>query len=311
MTALQKYIRLEATGQWRESKGQGPREVLVSFGKATLVLSDFKDRPLTHWSLAAIGVVGTGPGVTYALDAGAEETLEIDDAEMNAAIAEVTAEARAMAAQTNIPRQGRRWGLAVGLLLVLTGLAAWKLPDALRAHALGLIPAEKALLIGEDVLAAMDIKTCTSPLGERGIARLRAAPQVSAQTPIIIIADASPEVARLPGGGLVISQDVLRRMPNSDVLAGWVGGLLADRTDAPLGALMQQKSVLQTLGFLASGNLATGDVAWMARRAERGQPAPSDGYLKAALQRAAEAHDTSGPVMRDQVWVALQEICGA
>ena len=54
MTALKKYARLESSGLWKESKNSGFIEVLISFGKTSLILSDYKENPLTHWSLAAI-----------------------------------------------------------------------------------------------------------------------------------------------------------------------------------------------------------------------------------------------------------------
>ena len=54
MTALKKYARLESSGLWKESQNASYIEVLITFGKTSLILSDFKDNPLTHWSLTAI-----------------------------------------------------------------------------------------------------------------------------------------------------------------------------------------------------------------------------------------------------------------
>lgn len=56
MTALAKYLRLEATGLWRESRDASPREVVVAFGNATLTLKDLADAPLGHRALAAAGL---------------------------------------------------------------------------------------------------------------------------------------------------------------------------------------------------------------------------------------------------------------
>ena len=49
MTALKQYQRIEATGLWRPSPDVQRREVVVSIGEATLTISDFNDRALTHW----------------------------------------------------------------------------------------------------------------------------------------------------------------------------------------------------------------------------------------------------------------------
>ena len=54
MTALSKYDRLEATGLWRATRDTQRREVFVSIGDATLVISDLTDRAVAHWSIAAV-----------------------------------------------------------------------------------------------------------------------------------------------------------------------------------------------------------------------------------------------------------------
>ena len=55
MTALPEFQRLECSGIWRETATAQRRGVIVSFGQATLVLSDERsDRALAHWSLPAI-----------------------------------------------------------------------------------------------------------------------------------------------------------------------------------------------------------------------------------------------------------------
>ena len=65
MTALQKYARLEAVGVWRESDQGQRRDVIVSIGDATLVITDSQEKALAHWSLAAITRVN--PGLVPAL----------------------------------------------------------------------------------------------------------------------------------------------------------------------------------------------------------------------------------------------------
>ena len=49
MTAIKEFERLESLGLWRDSKDSQRREVIVSFGESTLVLSDINNRPITHW----------------------------------------------------------------------------------------------------------------------------------------------------------------------------------------------------------------------------------------------------------------------
>ena len=80
MTALKQYDRLEATGLWRPAPQDQRREVVLTFGDATLVISDNAMRPLAHWSLAAINRSNPGERPAIFLPGpDAAETLEIDD----------------------------------------------------------------------------------------------------------------------------------------------------------------------------------------------------------------------------------------
>ncbi len=78
MTVLREFERLEAAGLWRASPDAQRRDVIISVGDATLTITDMQDRPLAHWSLAA--VERSNPGVFPALfhpDGDTGETLEI------------------------------------------------------------------------------------------------------------------------------------------------------------------------------------------------------------------------------------------
>ena len=80
MTALAKYERLECDGLWRADKDAQRRDVVISFGNATLVIADNSGRPLTHWSLPALE--RRNPGETPAIfvpGEDADETVEIAD----------------------------------------------------------------------------------------------------------------------------------------------------------------------------------------------------------------------------------------
>ena len=87
MTALKKYTRLESTGLWFESPTSEPMEVLVSLGKSTVVLYDYEDTPLTHWSLATIKLISKTDLITvFSTTQDGLEKLEIDDKHMTEAL---------------------------------------------------------------------------------------------------------------------------------------------------------------------------------------------------------------------------------
>ena len=56
MTALTQYQRLEATGIWRKSAEAQRIDVIISIGESSLVITDINEKPLAHWSLAALAV---------------------------------------------------------------------------------------------------------------------------------------------------------------------------------------------------------------------------------------------------------------
>ena len=139
MTALTKYARLEATGLWRPTPEAQRREVIVSIGAATLVISDLKDQALTHWSLAAVerGNAGQRPAI-YHPDGDPGETLELPDneTEMIEAI-----ETLRRAINRGRPHPGRlRWVGMLATLAVAGALAVFWLPGALRAPARTVVP---------------------------------------------------------------------------------------------------------------------------------------------------------------------------
>ena len=141
MTALSEYARLETTGLWRETPDSQRREVVVSLGDATLVISTMTDSALSHWSLPAVHRLNPGKRpALYAPDAEADELLEISEPQMIEAI-----ETLRRAIDRTRPKPGRlRW---LGMLMSFAGadlccnrnytiLPGYKVKSALDAGAL-------------------------------------------------------------------------------------------------------------------------------------------------------------------------------
>ncbi len=114
MTALDQYQRLEAVASWRPAPDAYEREVVVSFGNATLTLMDMDDAPRAHWSLAALEEVPGAEGrLVLSPDPDGAETLSLDDPDMIAAI-------RAVRSDMSVARTARRaWRLMLPLAAVL------------------------------------------------------------------------------------------------------------------------------------------------------------------------------------------------
>lgn len=338
MTALKRYQKLESGGLWRDLPEAQRREVVVALGDATLVLTDPKSRTaLTHWSLPAVRRVnpGTLPAV-FTPGAEAVETLELDDAEMIAALDTVN---RAIAAAT--PRAGRLRGVIFGAALVGLGAGAvfW-LPDALISHTAAMLPPATREAIGDLVLADLTRLTgapCAAPLGAEAMAALGTRLYGQGQAPTLsVVREAVAGTLPLPGRRVVIGEPLVAVPDGPDVLAGHlVAAQLAAETADPMLPLLRHAGAYATLRLFATGVLAPEDVAGYAETL-LAAPAPvlSDDVLLQRFKAAgvasspyAYALDPSGeqtlglieadpfgtspppPLLSDAEWVSLQDIC--
>lgn len=338
MTALTKFQRLEAQGSWRAAPDAPPREVIVSLGDATLVLFDPRtDRPLSHWSLPA--VVQLNPGALPALYApgaeGADETVEIEDPLMIDAISRVQGAVASHRAQTG---RLRSLLLVLAILAVLGGLVFW-LPGALVAHAARIAPPAQARDIGMAILADLETgagRVCTRDSGQAVLDHL--APQLLDAGAIIrVVPGPLGGARRLPGDLYVMGSDLLRTAPGPEAAAAHLVSARLAAADPDLKAAALQHAGLaaslrlMTLGHLPRGAMAGYGEAMLLQPA----PRPADADLLAALAERsipaepyAHSIDPTGqsvlpliegdpfrttpparPLLTDEQWLALQQIC--
>ena len=335
MTALSKYDRLEATGLWRSTQDAQRREVVVSIGDATLVISDLNDRAKTHWSLAAVERAADVEGrAVFHPDGDPGETLEFapDEAEMITAIDTLRqAVARAR------PRPGRlRWlGAAVSVSAV-AALGVFWLPGALVDHAMRVVPPVKQAEIGDALLARIERvsgppcrtaearSALTALAGRTGVAR------------VLILPGGVREALSLPGGTVLLNRTLIEDFEEPDVAAGYV---LVEQVRSmetkPLRALLEHAGTRATATLLTTGALPPKalDAYSEAQLASPTSMLPPEAILPAftaAEVRStpyARARDISGeetlelieadpmagrtgdPIMRDSDWLQLQAIC--
>jgi hypothetical protein len=337
MTALSEYQRLEAPGVWRPTPQAQRRDVVVSLGEATLVLTDQKDTALAHWSLAAVDRRNPGrtPAV-YAPGEDATEELELADAEMIAAIERVR-----RAVEKARPAPGRlrtRLALAAAAAIVAAGLL-W-IPDALIRQAARVAPPAARAEIGAALLGHVERiagAPCSSQAGDRALARLEARLLGPDGGRIVIVNDGLSTAAHVPGGTILLSHELVEDYETPEVAAGYV---LAERVAAqgsdPLLRLLDRTGTGAAFHLLTRGAVPDADLRDYAEYllAAGSVAVPEDRLLAAfgeARVRAtpyAYARDISGeatvtlieadPVPMDRAmtiltdgdWVALQGICG-
>ncbi|MFT4015145.1 MAG: hypothetical protein QM682_17510 [Paracoccus sp. (in: a-proteobacteria)] len=336
MTALDQYQRLEASGMWRETPQSPLREVIVSFGEATLILSDTRTEvPLAHWSLPA--VLRLNPGkipAEYAPAPDDAELLLVDDDLMVAAIEKVH-----HVIEANRPPSGRlRNGLVLSALLVMLVLALFWAPPSLVRHAADVAPPAQRAEIGRMILAEIEKTTgsaCSRPAGD--LVRHRLAERLIGPGADIAVLPATLRTAhRLPGPLTVMGIDLVQGQATPEVAAGHILAAQAAATaDDPLLDALRYAGPRATFHLLTKGSLPRQSLAgygekllsdsasrpddesllgYFARAGLSSEPYARSldptgeatlGLIEADPFRTAQPRD----VLNQRDWTALQEIC--
>lgn len=336
MTALTKFSRLEATGLWRATPDDQRREVVVSVGDATLVITDMQDRAITHWSIAAIQRANPGerPAIYYP-DGDHGETLELatDEAQMIEAIEKLR---RAIARSR--PRPGRlRWlGMALSLGIV-AALGVFWLPGAVIGHATSVVPQVKRAEIGAALLRRIERiagPACSGEPGQRSLTKLRARLGTG---PISLMPAANFDSLHLPGGRILINRALVEDYEEPDVAAGYIlAEHVAAQQSDPLRDLLEVTGLWSAFHLLTTGELEAAALDFYAESILR-DPAPPPladvllpAFAAAGLRSTPYAYalDVTGesvltliegdpmagakaaPLLSDADWLRLQAICG-
>ena len=280
MTALERYVRLEALGLLREPPDAPAREVVVSLGKTTLLLKDLEERPLGHWALAGVVRLGAdGPATVYSMTADGAETLTIRDRDMVEAIAAL---ARPGLATPPAPR--RRLPLLPLVALAAVVALAVAATRLIPAEAARLVPPARAAELGDRLLILLvergGAAPCADPDALRALDALMARLAPDAPPRPRLVALGAGRAALLPGNGLVLDPDLVRAAP-PEAVAGWAA--LALERD-PMADLLAAAGPLAALRLLAGGD--PGDAA-LARAADRLGAPPDLGRAGDAVARLA------------------------
>jgi hypothetical protein len=336
MTALSKYARLEAVGLWRPNPDAQRKEVFVSLGEATLVISDLRSNTaLTHWSLAALERQGASLPAIFSPDGDSGETLELgEDAQEVIDAIETLRQAVARAR----PHPGRlRWlGAGLSTAAVIAAVTLW-LPGALREHAISVLPEIKRQQISSALLAEVTTVTgqpCRTQASERARQTLAQRTRVKE---VVVVPKGLAAPLILPDRTVLISHDLLAEHEDPFVAAGFV---LAAQSGVDENAMLQD--VLQLAGLRGTATLLTTgslpetvlvDYVQSARFAQASDVSKADLiplFEEAGLHLTPYAHaleasqdkiadlvaadpmaDTQPEsLMPDADWLRLQAICG-
>lgn len=298
-TALHGYDRLEAQGLWRPGWSERRQGVIVSLGEATLTLTDPADRPVAHWSLPAVRrVPGEPPLYAPAGEEGAGdpdgETLEIADAEMNAALDAI------LASMATEPRGGRlRMGAVALALAGAAALAVWIGPDLLRSQAAASLGPAQREELGEEVVAAMARAAggpCAEPFGEAALRQLAIA-ALGDPPPRVWVLRGGPAGGGAPvPGGIVLSAAAIEAADEPGAVSARLHAEAA-RAGDPLERLLADGTLRELAGILVAPEVPD---ALLQRHAARllALPPPA--------RQTAEGREG----LADADWLALRGICG-
>ncbi len=336
MTALKQYQRIEATGLWRSSPDEQRREVVISIGEATLTISDFNDRALAHWSLAAL--VRQNPAEYPAIfnpDGDPGETLELAQSETTM-IEAIDRLQRAI--ERARPHPGRlRWLSVAGVVAAVMAVLVFWLPNALLSHVVSVVPAIKRQEIGNVILQRIERvsgRACMSEDAQPVLDRL--AQRTGVRSIVVLPAGVSDSLA-LPGGIILLNRALIEDYEDPAVAAGYI---IAERARAastdPLYDLLDRSGPAAAFRLLTTGEITLEIVdSYSERVLSQPRPKMAEDDLLAVFSQAAlpstpyaYAQDITGEtvlglieadpmagrtleqVLPDRDWVRLQSICG-
>lgn len=231
MTALKRYDLLEAEGRYFDGKSAAPREVVVKFGDASLMILDLQDMPITHWPLATLRDLGAaGPGLSLIPDFGSDERLSISDTDMIEAIRTICPKL-----DEGEPVGGRRWmrvAAWAGLALGSVYLIIFHLLPAISDQLAELIPPEAEAAMGEEMVDEFakilsgfeEPRFCSSPDGDRALQRMvaRAEAVANPHLPLTVqvLDHEMVNAFALPGGQIVLFRGLIDKADSPEEVAG-------------------------------------------------------------------------------------------
>jgi len=334
MTALEKFERLESLGLWKETETSQKVEVVISFGKSSLVISDHKDMPLSHWALGTVEIVSSDDDCTiYAPDKDHSEVLEVTDPTMNRAIEKVRKSIRRPTSH-----RGRIRLLSAGMItLSLCLLAVFWLPKALADYTTTAITDAKSREIGAKLMPFINQYAGSPCRKGETLTSVRTLEDrlIGGDHSTLFISDLGARKSmHLPGGIILANKTLVENYDGAEILAGYVLMEKALQDEKPaVHTLFLEAGPITTLSFLVTGELKDRVLEKFAKDRITGTMSQPDSAALLDLFKAANLPSTAfaqtlpaseatqaliagnpvtgpyEPLLTDPQWLALQSIC--
>jgi hypothetical protein len=293
MTAIKKYMRLEAPGRWQESLSSDPIEVLISCGKTSLIISDYQDNPLTHWSLTTIKLIShIRTDAIFSADFEGQEKLFISDAPMNDSLLLIINKNQARVSKKKI----LRYWLPIFSITLITAVIIY-MPEKIRSLTESIISRdhEKQLL---EPFVIDHIKNfgpvCNSPQSDQVLKFILESTNTENNTlSIEILRNQKMKALHLPGNTIFLSDSFINDLQNSIKLLRILENEASEaETRMPLKSLIQQQSSYSLVRLILGID-------------------PSLNVKKASefIVETKNLQNTIAKDLDDFSWVALQNAC--
>jgi len=293
-TALERFERLECSGLWQESPDNPQREIILSFGKCVLLLSDLNDDILGQWHLLAIDRINPNQyPARYSPDSTYTEYVEVKDPTMIAAIEDVRPQQRV----PPVPRRFARLKTTLYALslfcLLITGsyFGVPQFQGLLEEQLLRMTPPFRVSAIDNSLLAEFTKFSgpiCDEDQTEDILESLtdRLVPNANLQISIVNLGEIRS--AHLPGGRILLDRTLVSEHMKPDVAAGFiVMEFAAQQNRQMLRELIRYIGIWHTTAFLLGADIPPELLGEFAGQIPTLSPAPRNpNYLKALLYEA-------------------------
>jgi len=291
MTALAQYAKLEAEARYFDGESAQPLEVVLSFGKRSLIIMGYNDVPIAHWPLASLRAVGLRKDKAIQLvpHRDSNERLILSDPQMLTAIGKVCPDLY----HRPVDRRGvRRAFVWAGAAVASLALIVFVLVPALAGQLALMIPPEREQQLGDAVVDQLQTLlslggndrpvVCDTPSGvaalEQMVDRLNADPQLPYPLRVGVLDHGMVNAIALPGGRILIFRGLLDLSDNPEEVAGVLAHEIGHEVNHdPTRTALRAAGTAGILGLLL-GDVFGASIVVIA----------TDAVLNASYQRDAE-----------------------
>ena len=245
------YTKFETFGVWRENSEKPEEQVVVSFGKSTLLLRDINESIVAQWSFPSISVNTLPDGqVTFSPDEDGIEKLTISDEEMIEQLKKV------IQAPTYDRKNFRTiFFLIISLFVILFLLLNSK--NILIGIATSITPNGKTSIIFEKLIESKDNplgRKCIIPEGQKILDQL--VEKYKNINDIIILSSTENKFFVLPDGQIILTKKFISDVKDPLEISEFL--FLADKANQlniPLKTFFSSQSILSLLKYISGTSI--------------------------------------------------------